>query len=58
MSIQPEPIYTIREAARILRLSVRKVQYEMRTSELTYILIGRSVRFRRSDLLSYIQRKR
>ncbi len=56
MGMQLEPFYTLSEAARILRCSVRKLQYEMQANALTYVLMGRSVRFRESDLLDYVER--
>jgi hypothetical protein len=51
-----EELLTENEAARLRRQSVRTLQAErLRGDGCTYVKLGRSVRYRRADVLSFIE---
>ena len=45
------------EVAKLLKISVRKIDYLRETGELACIKIGRSVRFRSEDVENFLQRR-
>lgn len=53
---QPDEILTEAEAAKLRRQSIRTLQAErLRGTGCTYVKLGRSVRYRRGDVLAYIE---
>jgi hypothetical protein len=55
-SDQPDKLLTEAEAAKLRRQSVRTLQAErLRGSGCTYVKLGRSVRYRASDVLAFIE---
>ncbi len=49
---------TVREAARLLSVGTRKVEYMVQSGELKSIKIGRARRIPRSELLAYLEKLR
>ena len=52
-----DPIMTIPEVARYLKLSRSKVYLLVTQKKITYIRIGRNVRIRQSDLEAWLNQK-
>ena len=51
-------LFTRHEAAAFSRVSIRKLDQAKATGEIAYIAIGRSIRFRDSDLQDWLDRQR
>jgi excisionase family DNA binding protein len=51
-----EPLLTTKEAAAILGVSERHLQYEVARGRISVVRLSRNVRFNRKDLRSYIER--
>ena len=51
-----EPLLTVADVARALRLSVRSVRRIVAEDQLPIVRIGRAVRVRREDLRSFIDK--
>lgn len=49
-------LLTEREVADILRISIRNVRYIRAAGDLAYVRVGRQVRYRRSDVIAFIER--
>ena len=49
-----ETIYTIPEVAEYLKMSKSKVYEMVKTEQIPYIRIGRNVRIRESDLITWL----
>jgi len=61
MSIEPTAtpeLLTIREVARLLKISVTSVRRLKQQRHIAFIKIGGSVLFLRSDIVSYVERRR
>ena len=53
-----EPLaYTLAEAARLLSVGKRKVEYMVQAGELKSVKIGRARRITRAELLAYVERQ-
>lgn len=48
------PLIDVREAATLLNISVRHLQRLTVTGEFEVVKLGRAVRYRRGDILSYV----
>lgn len=51
-------LLTKRDAAQALTWSIRSLELAMRAKRIAFIRMGRSVRFRRADIDSFIERHR
>ena len=61
MSIDAVPspgLLTISEVAELLKLSVSTVRRLQRQRKIPFVRVGRSVRFARSDLAAYLEKRR
>jgi excisionase family DNA binding protein len=61
MSIDCDPsidLLTIREAAKLLRLSVSAMRRLQQQRRIPFIKVGGSIRFARCDIASYLNRNR
>jgi len=60
MSINSSPIelLTIAEVAELLKLSVPTVRRLQQQRRIAFVKVGGRVRFTRSDIVSYLQRRR
>ena len=53
-----EPLaYTLTEAARLLSVGKRKVEYMVQAGELKSVKIGRARRITRAELLAYVEKQ-
>jgi len=50
-----EPLYTIREAARVLRVQRETVYRYMQSGALKYVIVGKVRRIRESDLQAFVR---
>ena len=55
LSLFEDPIMTIPEIARYLKLSKAKLYYLVARKEIPHIRLGRNVRVRKSDLLKWLE---
>lgn len=51
----PDRLATKKEAAQILRISLRTLDYLRTSGKITYLKIGGQVRFRSSDIREYME---
>lgn len=61
MSVDADPfagLLTIPEVAELLKVSAWTVRRLQRQRKIPFVKVGRSVRFRRSDLAAYLERRR
>ena len=61
MSIDAGPspgLLTISEVAELLKLSVSTVRRLQRQRKIPFVRVGRSIRFARSDLAAYLEKRR
>jgi len=54
----PSELFTIPEAARLLKVSTVYVRREIKAGELRTVRLGRSVRVARTDLDAYVEARR
>lgn len=57
-SAQDEGLLTRHEAARHLKISTRKLRYEVKAGRIPFVQLGRNVRFIPIDLEAYVQSRR
>jgi excisionase family DNA binding protein len=55
-SCEAREVLTLREAAELLRINVRSLQRLMKAGAVPYAMLGRSVRFRKTKLLAWLDR--
>jgi excisionase family DNA binding protein len=51
-------LLTVKEAAKMLSLSERTIQRYLKSGELTYVRLGRSVRIELKDLEEFVEKKK
>jgi len=51
-------LLTVPEAAQQLRISIRNLNYRMKSGQIPYLKIGKSVRFLQGDLARFIDQHR
>lgn len=54
LSLSAEPIYTVAEVARYLKISKSKIFYLVAKKQIPHLKIGRNIRIRRSDLEAWL----
>jgi excisionase family DNA binding protein len=57
-SLPPVELLTINEVAKLFKISESGVRRLQQNREIPFIKIGGSVRFAKSDLMTYLQRER
>jgi excisionase family DNA binding protein len=57
-SVQENGLLTRQEAARHLKISTRKLRYEVKAGRVPFVQLGRNVRFIPIDLEAYVQSRR
>lgn len=54
LSLSAEPIYTVAEVARYLKISKSKIFYLVAKKQIPHLKIGRNIRIRRGDLEAWL----
>lgn len=57
-AVPPPGLLTISEVAELLKLSVWTVRRLQRQRKIPFVKVGRSIRFTRSDLEAYVDKRR
>lgn len=49
-------LYTVKEAAEIMRVSIKTLRLMIKNNEIKYVMVGKNYRIKFDDIIEYINR--